>query len=112
MPAFPGVGFLAEQFAIAAMPGLERVVMIHAAVVAGEKNDRVLRVAMLVERVEHQARAVVKLLDVVAVEPGLAVPRNADGRVDRHMRRGEGEVQEERGVLRLLCRRIPPPCPP
>ena len=109
VPAFPDVGLLAKQFAIAPMPGIERVAVVHPAVVAGEEHDRVLRVSVPLQRIKDEARAVIELLDVVAVEPGLALAAKPGCGVDRHMGRGESEIEEERGFLGLLGEEISRP---
>ncbi|MDB6139883.1 MAG: hypothetical protein JWO94_2955 [Verrucomicrobiaceae bacterium] len=72
MPALPGIGLLTEQLAIAAMPGFQGVVIVHATIVAGERNKRIAGKAPFFQRIEHHAGAVIQLLNIVTIQARLA----------------------------------------
>ena len=107
--ALPHVVFAAAQSGVHLQPCFEGL-RLHAvarggedaAVVAAENDQRVLRQAFFVQRLQHAAHAAVQLLDPVAVGSGLALAGHVLVRRHRAVHRHGRVVEEERRARFLL----------
>ena len=76
--------------------------LVHPAVVAAEKNQRVLGKALLVQRLKHAAHADVQIANEIAKRATLALASRLFGRRDRIVHGHGREIDEERLLRALL----------
>ena len=103
MSGLPDVGLLTAPASIGAMRiGSNVLVVPPGAVVAGHNHQGVLVHAQCVHRIQNAADHRVHLGHVIAIQTGARFALVLRERNPRRVRRGHGEVEEER-LLLVLC---------
>ena len=112
--AFPHVVLAAAQGAIGHQSGVVglggpqvfALKLLHAAVVAAEDDQGVVRDAHFIKRAEDATHTAVELMNPVAIQSGSALAREILVRRDGCMNRDRREVEEEWRVLGLLLQPV------